>query len=188
MINIRYNTFETNSSSVHTLIWHKVEDNIINDDYMEIHGGSYGRCPQEPLITLEERLNYLWTGIWDQHVKYRYNKDTKEWYTIIDTESIEEWKDLIHSYCPNAVLFNIRDEDWYGVDHADCLAPLINAMRIDTSILKDFLLDPVGKIFISGDEYYEEDEPFNRGEIPSILYYEQIVDCGDNTFGYVKGN
>lgn len=187
MINLRCNTFETNSSSVHTLVWHKTDNSkVIDNTYMEIHGGEYGRFPQEPLTTLTERLNYLWTGIWDLCISYKHEND--EWITVIDREELQRWKDMIHIYCPNAILYDINEEDWYGVDHSDCLTPLINAMETDASILKDFLLDPVGKIFISGDEYYEEDEPFNRGEIPPIMYYEQIVDCGNNTFGYIKGN
>lgn len=187
MINLRRNTFETNSSSVHTLVWHKTDNSkIIDNTYMEIHGGEYGRFPQEPLTTLTERLNYLWTGIWDLCISYKHEND--EWITVIDREELQRWKDMIHIYCPNAILYDIKEEDWYGVDHASNLIPLFKAMEQDISILKDYLLDPVGKIFISGDEYYEEDEPFNRGEIPPIMYYEQIVDCGNNTFGYIKGN
>ena len=63
-INIRSNVFETNSSSVHTIVFHKTDfSNVLDDTYMEIHGGYYGRCPELPLTTIEERLNYLWTAV-----------------------------------------------------------------------------------------------------------------------------
>ena len=63
-IKIRKGVFETNSSSVHTLVFHKVDiNNAVCIDEMKIYGGYYGRCPRAPLTTIEERLNYLWTGI-----------------------------------------------------------------------------------------------------------------------------
>ena len=59
-IKIRSNVFETNSSSIHTLVFHKTDmQNVINDTPMDIHGGSYGRLPQLPLTNLYDRLNYL---------------------------------------------------------------------------------------------------------------------------------
>ena len=91
-------------------------------------------------------------------------------------------------YCPNAVLYDIKDEDWYGVDHVDCLTPLLSAIKIDISILKDFLLDPVGKIYVSGDEYSEEEEPFNHNEIPWVDEYEKLISYNDGIYVYVKGN
>lgn len=186
-INIRNKVFETNSSSVHTLIFHKTDfSNVLDDTYMEIHGGYYGRCPEPPLTTIEERLNYLWTAVWDLHIKYEYDKE--EWITIVDKEGLQWWKDAIHMYCPNAVLYDIKDEDWYGVDHVDCLTPLLSAIKIDISILKDFLLDPVGKIYVSGDEYSEEEEPFNHNEIPWVDEYEKLISYNDGIYVYVKGN
>lgn len=91
-------------------------------------------------------------------------------------------------YCPNAVLYDIKDEDWYGVDHVDCLTSLLYAMKVDIFILKDFLLDPIGKVYISGDEYDEKEEPFDRNEIPWVDEYEKLISFNDDTYVYVKGN
>jgi len=57
-IRIRRGVFETNSSSVHTLVFHPTEE-YINENYMVIRGGEYGRYPLRPLKDLEDRLNYL---------------------------------------------------------------------------------------------------------------------------------
>ncbi len=69
------------------------------------------------------------------------------------------------------------------VDHADCLVNLFAAMKKDISILKDFLLDPLGEINITGDEY--EDYDYDR-------YYdteqEQLTEFELDTFVYIKGN
>lgn len=185
---IRNGVFETNSSSVHTMVFHKTDlINVLNDSYMEIHGGYYGRCPELPLTTIEERLNYLWTGLWDLNIHYHYT-DNHEWNITVDREELQWWKNAIHMYCPNAVLYDIKDEDWYSVDHAFCLKPLFAAMKEDISILKDFLLDPIGKIYVSGDEYYPEEEPFDRNEIPWVDEYEKLISYTDDTYIYIKGN
>ena len=67
MINIRKSVFETNSSSVHSLIIKK--DDWYNDkiDYTPyvIKGGDYGRCPQVPIESVEGKLNYIWTMVND---------------------------------------------------------------------------------------------------------------------------
>ena len=187
IINIRYKTFETNSSSIHTIVFHKTDfSNVIDDTYMEIHGGSYTRCPEPPLTDIKERLNYLWTGLWDLHTSYKH--ENNEWITIVDKKGLQWWKDAIHMYCPNAVLYDIREEDWYGVDHADELTPLFCAMKTDISILKDFLLDPLGKIYVSGDEYEDSEEPFDRSEIPWVDEYEKLISYNDGIYVYVKGN
>ena len=181
-MNIRYGTFETNSSSVHTIVFHKTDmTNVIDDRYMDIHGGEYGRYPQECLSNIEDRLNYLWTGIWD--ININYEKDDNGWHQTVNREELQWWKDAIHLYCPNAVLYDIDENDWYGVDHADCLINLFAAMKKDISILKDFLLDPFGEINITGDEYedYDYDRYYNTEQ-------EQLTEFELDTFVYIKGN
>lgn len=188
-IKIRSNVFETNSSSVHTLVFHKTDmQNVIDDTPMDIRGGSYGRLPQFPLTSLYDRLNYLWTAIWEANIKYV--KVNTEWIKVLNKEEIQWWKDAIHLYCPNAILYDLKDEDWYGVDHATLLENLLSAMKTDISILKDFLLDPDGTIYIDGDEFYEDEVPFNRNDLPHVGWVnsEQLIEFKPDSFVYVKGN
>ena len=74
-VNIRSNVFETNSSSVHTIVFHPTDiTNVVCIDSMKIEGGQFGRSPKFPLTTIEERLNYLWTAIWDNCIEtFDYN-------------------------------------------------------------------------------------------------------------------
>ena len=188
-IKIRSNVFETNSSSVHTLVFHKTDiQNVIDDTPMDIRGGSYGRLPQPPLTSLYDRLNYLWTAIWEANIKYV--KVNTEWIKVLNKEEIQWWKDAIHLYCPNAILYDLKDEDWYGVDHTTLLENLLSAMKTDISILKDFLLDPDGTIYIDGDEFYEDEVPFNRNDLPHVGWTnsEQLIEFKPDSFVYVKGN
>lgn len=192
MINIRTRLFETNSSSVHTLVFHKTDPlKIICDDPMEIYGGSYGRCPQAPLDSLYERLNYLWTAIWDYCISYNYIRETGQWEININKKELQWWKDEIHTYCPNAILHHIDPESWYGIDHTDLMSNLLEAMKQDSSILKDFLLDSNATIYIDGDEY---ESSFDYDEIPKVNIwdgeeYETLLPLSDQTgYFYVKGN
>ena len=63
-------------------------------------------------------------------------------------------------------------------------------MKTDISILKDFLLDPDGAIYIDGDEFYEEEVPFNRNDLPHVGWTnsEQLIEFKPDSFVYVKGN
>ena len=173
-IKIRNNIFETNSSSTHTLVFHRTEPtNVIDDTPLEIHGGYYGRCPTYPLGGLEEKLNYLWQAIWDNNISYDYSNSNKIEKNV-DRKSLNTWKDAIHLYCPNVILYDIKDDTWNGIDHSGELVPLLEAMKRNTFVLKDFLLDEDGYIIITGDEYEanEEKQFFDPDEIPRVNSWE----------------
>lgn len=190
---IRTNTFETNSSSVHTIVFHPTDiTNVICDDTMIIEGGCYGRSPKPPLTTIEERLNYLWTAIWNLCIE-TFNYDTQKF--EYKWEELKWWKDAIHLYCPNAILYNLKDKGWdYPyVDHTDLMEPLLESMKKDISLLKYYLLDPDGYIIISGDETYKEEEReyFNPDTIPKIFWEDSeklIFNEAEQEYVYVKGN
>jgi len=189
-INIRQGIFETNSSSTHTLVFHKTDPTLIVDDTpMEIHGGSYGRCPDYPLKTTEERLNYLWQAIWDFCVE-RFDYDKQEYYT--DKDKLNTWKNAIHLYCPNAILYDINPHDWNGIDHCYELENLLKAMERDIFLLKYFLLDPDGYIIIDGDESNDDERSqyFDPTTIPYVGWEDQdtLIELNNNTFVYEKGN
>lgn len=191
---IRSNVFETNSSSVHTIVFHPTEmSNVVNTNIMKIKGGQYGRCPQEPLTTIEERLNYLWTAIWDNCIE-GFNFSTDKYETNWD--EVKWWKDAIHLYCPNAILYDLVDDggwDYPYVDHAILMKPLMEAMKKDILLLKYYLLDPNGYIIVTGDEAYDEEEReyFNPDTIPHIDWSDSetvVFNERDQEYVYVKGN
>ena len=193
-IKIRSNVFETNSSSVHTIVFHPTEmANVVCTDYMKIEGGQFGRSPKFPLTSIEERLNYLWTAIWDIYIE-SFNYKTQEYESNFD--ELKWWKDAIHLYCPNAILYNLEDDGSWNfpfVDHAGLVEPLLAAMKKDISLLKYYLLDPNGYIIISGDEVYEDEEReyFNPDLIPHISWDESeqiLFDKSKQEYVYVKGN
>ncbi len=194
-IKIRSNVFETNSSSVHTIVFHPTDmANVVCTDIMKIEGGQYGRCPKHPLETIEERLNYLWTAIWDTYIE-TFNFETQKYESNWD--ELNWWKDAIHLYCPNAILYSlVVDEgewDFPYVDHVGLLKPLLDAMKKDISLLKYYLLDPQGYIIISGDEAYEEEEReyFNPDLIPHLSWEDAekvIFNEKEQEYVYVKGN
>lgn len=192
-IKIRSNAFETNSSSVHTIVFHPTTmDNVVCTDMMEIKGGQYGRMPKFPLSTIEERLNYLWTAIWSNCIE-TFNFDTQKYESNWD--ELKWWKDAIHLYCSNAILYNLEDDGWdYPyIDHSYATRNLLDAMKKDISLLKYYLLDPDGYIIISGDEAYEEEEReyFNPDLIPHVSWDkdEQVLfDENKQEYVYVKGN
>jgi hypothetical protein len=193
-IKIRSNVFETNSSSVHTIVFHPTAmDNVVCTDLMYIRGGQYGRIPKPPLNTMEERLNYLWTAIWSNCIE-TFNFDTQKYESNWD--ELKWWKDAIHLYCPNAILYNLNDDDGYDypyVDHSYAMQNLLDAMKKDISLLKYYLLDPDGYIIVTGDEAYDEEEReyFNPDIVPRVSWgqYEEVVfNEHDQEYVYVKGN
>ena len=166
------NLFEIN----HVLVFHKVNwIHVINNKYMNIYGGDYKDYFGSPLETIEERLNYLWQGIWDL---YKNNK-----------EELNSWKEAIHFYCPNAILYNIEKNDWYGIDNVDSLQPLFDSMKENISILKYFLLDTDGYISFVNENNINEYDTYGKF-IPQIdiSNKNRLIHWNDTTFVYEKTN
>jgi len=182
MINIRNGAFETNSSSVHSLVIRKDSwfDNDIDDKYYTVKGGYYGRCPQIPLESTQEKLDYIWTmvnGLFGQHCIDWKNKI----YEYVDITRFEKWKQMIFEICPHAELEEIDPEGcdvW--IDHVYELEAFADAVESDPRILRYFLLS-YSWIDISGDEYanWADILPYPWGE---------IVEINNHTLLYVKGN
>ena len=193
MFNIRKGVFETNSSSVHSLV-------IQQDDWLDdpkniewtkdnkkyrIIGGYYGRSPQMPIESTEEKLNYIWTMVaglygWD----FNYNEKDKndQWKLYIkNPEKYQLWQNMIHNICPNAILVSIKPDNYNcGIDHCYELENFAEEVEQDPCILRDFLLN-YSWVDISGDEY---------ANWPGILNYPygEIVKIGKFNYLYVKGN
>jgi hypothetical protein len=192
MINIRKSVFETNSSSVHSLIIQK--DDWYNDkiDYTPyvIEGGYYGRCPQIPIENVEGKLKYIWTmvnDLWGLDFKSYLDADGN----LLPSEEREvcykneirfhRWRNKLQKMFPNAEFITIPVGNWdYGIDHVQGLTQFADDLENHPELLT-YLLFAYSWIDIGGDEY---------ANWPCILPYpwEELVDVNNNTVLYVKGN
>lgn len=182
MFNIRKGVFETNSSSVHSLVIKKDDwysDSTDDKEYI-VTGGYYGRSPHIPLETTQEKLDYIWTM-----VDGLFGKQCVDWknrvYDYIDKERWEKWKQMITKICPNAKLIEPEIDNWdIGIDHVQELDKFADAVEKDPRILR-YLLLSYSWIDVTGDEY---------ANWPGILpypYYE-LTNINDWTLLYIKGN
>lgn len=191
MINIRTGVFETNSSSVHSLVirtdsWFDKPEYNTDDGHYVVKGGYYGRSPQLPTEELIDKLNYIWTMVnelygetynWDDR-----NPETGEYSTkIIDSNKYKLWQDMIHQICPKAELIPIAASDYNcGIDHAYNLTSFAEAIEKDINLLRYFLLS-YSWIEVGGDEY------------PNLVCvldipWGELVKISNHTYIYVKGN
>lgn len=158
----------------HILVWNKTSK-INNNEYLNIYGGWYGDEITYPLSLLPEKLNYLWTAIWN------YSKTKRE---------LREWKEIIHFYCPNVNLYDV-DETWCGIDYVENLYPLLTDMKKDIIILKNFLLSDESKIYIFNSIDYTQKEInkyYNTDLILNLRYNPQEITRMKDTeyFYYIK--
>ena len=146
MIRIRSNVFETNSSSVHSIVIDVSQPAVPLDDVFVLSGGEYGWGYDE-LCLPEERANYIWQAIWDCSI-YKLVPGTPD-----------EWRDRIHNWLPNVELKDIvegyseeNDEYLYpGIDHGGELATLIEQMWYNDEMLGDFLTNKESHVVCSND-------------------------------------
>lgn len=185
MINVRQGLFETNSSSVHTMIirvddWYEQSEYNTDDKKYVIKGDYYGRCPQTPLETTEQKLNYIWTMVNCLYGKHIINWDTKE-DAYQDLEKFILWTKMIHDVCPNALLIEPDVNSWnVAIDHSYELKKFAEELENNPVLLLHLLLG-YGWIDITGDEY---------ACWPSILPYPwyELFKLNSSTYLYVKGN
>ena len=127
MINIRYGTFETNSSSVHSLM-------IATDDvYKQLVAGTlYIDSYNDEYITRTEATNLLLTDVSAEDLSYFWHnylgKDTEliptvEWFNTISTEEFDEFLnefgDGIRSFENYGGEYYERYDEEYTSEHGD---------------------------------------------------------------------
>ena len=205
---IRAGVFETNSSSVHSLVWHNpsnYSEQITKAASFTVFPHYYGRAPMAPLTTRQERLSYLWTAILENacHYKQEVGEDGRAHYKeYIDWDFIAKWVGILKEYLPHVTFF-IPDKmkienSWdfeIGIDHVGLLDNLLDSFEEDKQALSDFIYDNSGYILVSGDEFSDEDEPFDSLLSRSIDWadYEKLIKLQDTTnnyrnYVYIKGN
>jgi len=161
MISIRNNIFETNSSSMHALcinreeIWKDPREDTYFQSWRKTHNsmiikcGYYGRAPQAPLTSFQEKIDYIWTAVVDTY--YQFYPEFKE----KDLAKIGWWKEQLLQLAPLGSFFAEIDSDrcWeFGIDHAGNIRNFIDECEKEPRYIRA-LLDDESFIEISGDEY-----------------------------------
>ena len=146
MIKIRCGVFETNSSSVHSVVVANhvpAEERDYNRYYS--NGGQYGRFSTETCDDIASRLDYLWQAVLDNEY---LSKDEN------DAFSASWWKEAIGNVLPEATL--IEDYDNGYIDHGGEYALMLEEMHADPALISMFLLNGESRVFMSSDEDYTE--------------------------------
>lgn len=120
MFNIRYGTFETNSSSVHSLM-------IATDEvYQQLVAGKlYIDAYHDEYLNKEEVINILLNETNPENLDYFWHNDleretefipTKEWFSNL---SINDLNEFVRSFCDSIYSFEDYGEnyEWYDTDY-----------------------------------------------------------------------
>lgn len=187
MLNIREKVFETNSSSVHSLIiFHEFDSDILSDfvynGAYRVNGSYYGRSNTRILSDTLDKLNYIWTAIISLYCKYDFDNQT-----IIIKKEFYDWRDKLQAIAPN-VNFVIPDSNNYlniGIDHCQNLIEFFEECKQNIQILKNLIIEDNSFIIVEGDEY--------GMLIPFIYsdYYKnenKLIPIKSCCYIYVKGN
>lgn len=191
MIQIRQGIFETNSSSTHTLCiskanyWENYWEN--NKSFKEwrkyakamcIKGGYYGRSPQKPLVSLQEKVDYLWTAVVGTYYTYDWKKGI---YIESNSDKIAWWQKQILKELPNNSYFDFPVSSEIGIDHVSEMYNFIKECEKDPRYIH-CLLDDDSFIEVSGDEFPNMTYAF----LPRIQ--EKIFSMPGDYAVYVKGS
>lgn len=188
MISIRYNTFETNSSSTHSLAVPKKVEHIPSD--IRFHFGDFGWELEDDI----DPANYLYTGIVtnSQEIREKYLPKLKE---VMERNNIKaKYADyeLSNYKCGDSIEYYVSSSYGY-VDHDDALVPFLEWLFEDDNRVLRFISD--GLVFTGNDNNDESAGFVNRDEKeiynwetnkkePNPYYMEN---CGDYDWFY-KGN
>ena len=188
MFSIRYNTFETNSSSTHSLAVPKKVEHIPSD--VRFHFGDFGWQLEDDI----DPANYLYTGIVtnSQEIREKYLPKLKE---VMERNNIKaKYADyeLSNYKCGDSVEYYVSSGYGY-VDHDDALVPFLEWLFKDDNRVLRFISD--GLVFTGNDNNDESAGFVNRDEKeiynwetnkkePNPYYMEN---CGDYDWFY-KGN
>lgn len=153
MRQIRYNMFETNSSSVHALVMSKKKIK----DYSElpklyIHHGNYG-WNNDTYHTPDDIISYLCQAIWDMNY---------EWYSSDDNNNTAKARVAIQKFLEPlyemGIEYEFENDYWkYSqwskgyVDHADSLSELIETFTKKPDKLVRFVFGEQSMIVTGND-------------------------------------
>ena len=138
-IQIRYNVFETNSSSTHAVSIFKGTNYSIPEN-IEIHPGEFG-WGYDTFHDPESKLSYLYTWILGKCYTYKYNEVTNKVDSIVDWDKLTEYQRRIKSKLLEAGVKNVTFEKNDGyfengyIDHSEQLMDT----HLETILEKYFL-------------------------------------------------
>lgn len=188
MRTVRYNTFETNSSSTHSLAVPKKVGRIPSD--VRFHFGDFGWQLEDGI----DPADYLYTGIvtGSQEIREKYLPKLKE---VMERNNIKaKYADYELSSCKLDGKTEYYVGSCYGyVDHEDALVPFLEWLFEDDNRVLRFISD--GLVFTGNDNNDESAGFVNRDEKeiynwetnkkePNPYYMEN---CDDYDWFY-KGN
>ena len=188
MISIRYSTFETNSSSTHSLAVPKKVEHIPSE--VRFHFGNFGWGLEDDI----DPADYLYTGIVtnSQEIREKYLPKLKE---VMERNNIKaKYADYELSSCKWDGKTEYYVSSCYGyVDHEDALVPFLEWLFEDDNRVLRFISD--GLVFTGNDNNDESAGFVNRDEKeiynwetnkkePNPYYMEN---CDDYDWFY-KGN
>lgn len=187
MISIRYSTFETNSSSTHSLAVPKKVEHIPSE--VRFHFGDFGWGLEDDI----DPADYLYTGIVtnSQEIREKYLPKLKE---VMERNNIKaKYADYELSSCKYYKTEYYVDSRYGYVDHGDALAPFLEWLFEDDDRVLRFISD--GLVFTGNDNDDESSYFINRNK---KVLYDWIVgkdltnpyymkNCNDYDWFY-KGN
>lgn len=168
-IQVRKNIFETNSSSIHSLVIGNNNENIYENLPSEIHfnGGEYG-WENEVYNDIENKANYLYTGIVNNN--------------LVD-ELVPKIKDILSKWNitpifqeTNKKMYNNEEYDefkhgYYYIDHSYDLQDFLNTVCNNEELLMNFLFSD-GSFIETGNDNDDEWIDFKYPE-NVLLEYEK---------------
>ena len=162
MISIRYNTFETNSSSTHSLAVPKKVEHIPSD--IRFHFGDFGWKLEDCI----DPADYLYTGIVtnSQEIREKYLPKLKE---VMERNNIKaKYADyeLSNYKLEDGTSYSYVDSNYGYVDHGEDLAQFLEWLFEDDDRVLRFISD--GLVFTGNDNDDESSFFINRNK--KVLY------------------
>jgi len=189
MIQIRTGTFETNSSSSHSLVIapkaytevysymkneipnHMIEDGVL---YLSKYGGLYfGRSPFQILYTMEDKIRYAYACTeYDQELREELIKLIKKLNPEIIRVSEFEYKYEEDRY-REWVAEGKPEKEYFWVKHPSVgtdEAYLQSWMEQHNFTLEEFITNPHYVVIVDGDEYNYFKDMWKLGIVKDELY------------------
>lgn len=154
---IRRNLFETNSSSVHSIVITKESLSDIPESLC-ITRKEFG-WENRTYSDIEDRVSYLYTGILEC-----FKNDEQERYINKLIEFLEKFEIEVE-------IDHDNDSDWYGIDHVYELTDFIKDIFNDEDYLFNYLFSPTSYIMTGNDN--EDPNPYDD-EVPDNTIYHFI--------------
>lgn len=161
MRTVRYNTFETNSSSTHSLAVPKKVEHIPSD--VRFHFGDFGWSLEDDI----DPADYLYTGIvtGDSEIRNKYLPKLKEVMKINNIKAKYADYELSNYKWDGKTEYYVSSDYGY-VDHGDALAPFLEWLFEDDDRVLRFISD--GLVFTGNNNNDESSFFINRNK--KVLY------------------